>query len=589
MNENIRQIKGISISGGITHGLSRLMMPGVAEIAEVPLRDEEVSAEISSLDSAIDLTVKDLEELKSSAGEKIGSAVAKIFEVQLMIATDSEFLTQIKDEIKNKKRNVAYIYNAQTQVAISPLKNSSDKYMQQMAKDIEAVASRIISHLSGDLNPTFKFPPNTILVGRYFTPGEILMFRQRKAIGFIVSDGGVNSHMALIARSLMLPIVRIDNALSKIANNHQLILDGSAGEILIDPTEPEMEGYRIRKKKLGASQLSRIKGLKDLPPKTADNHTVQIAGNLSLPGPAEEILAASKIPVGLFRSEFLYLACSDFPDEEEQYLSYLKIAEKFDKTEVVIRTFDLGYDKLSAVSYWADEDNPALGWRGIRPMLEMTDLFKTQIRAILKASHGRNFKIMLPMISDVSEYRAALSLIEEVKQELRADKIEFAENIDVGIMVEVPSAALMAEKLASIVDFISIGTNDLTQYTLAADRMNAKVASLYDSLHPSVLKLIEQTVKACKKFKKPVSICGELAGDSLAIPFLIGLGVDSLSMNPGRIVDSCRLINKINMDAVEELAENVLNCDSVEDVKYKLNQFLKSLKKRKIRTKEDRI
>lgn len=581
MDSDNRTFKGTSISGGITSGTSRLMRPGAVDIDEIIIENSQVEDEIKKLDDAVELTVLDLTKLRESAGEKIGTAVAKIFDAQLMIATDSDFLGKIKDDIREKNRNAAFIYNSHTNNAVSPLKNSSDKYIRQMAIDIEAVASRVLNHLSGGINLTFKFPLNTILVGRYFTPGEILSFRQRKAVGFIVSEGGANSHMALIARSLMLPIVRVDNALAKFDNYQNMILDGSAGEVLIDPTDSEKEVYEARKKKLGASQLNKIKKLKSIPPLTSCGKIINIAGNLSLPGPAEEILSSQNIPVGLFRSEFLYLAYSDFPDEEQQLEHYQEISDKFSETKVTIRTFDVGYDKLVANSIWPTEDNPALGWRGIRPMLELTDIFKTQIRAILRASTRNNFKIMLPMISDITEYRSAVKLIDDVKSELSNKKIEFDRNIQIGIMVEVPSAALKAETLCKEVDFVSIGTNDLTQYTLAADRQNAKVASLYNSLHPAVLKLIEMTSKACRKNNIDISVCGELAGEKLAVPLLIGMKIDTLSMNPGKIVDSCRLISKISLDSAELLAREVLNCETVEEVNCKLEEYSKDLNRRK--------
>ena len=570
------------ISGGIVLGYARVIQPGDTKIPEIILPASKISQEYTALDNAIKETLLELKTLRDSAAQKIGSPVAKIFEAQLMIASDAEFIKSVKKKIKSEKRNAGYIYNRLINQSVIPLKRSNDEYLRQTAADIEAVGSRIISHLAGFDKCDLKFPPQTILIGKNFSPGDILSFRQRKAIGFLVSEGGRNSHMALISRGLLLPVLLSKNIHLHVTDNSRIILDGLKGEIIINPTDNDWSEYQKLKKKQGSASVTRLHKLTEIPPQTADGKTIQVGANLTLPGPVDEILSEKKFPVGLYRTEFMYLASGSFPTEEEQFVFYSEIATQYRKSHVTLRTFDLGYDKLVEKDSWGQEDNPALGWRGIRPMLEMTDVFKTQIRAILRASIHKNLKIMLPMITDVVEIDRAKKLIQQVKFSLKKEKIPFDEHIQLGIMIEVPSAALIADLLATKVDFMSIGTNDLTQYTLAADRMNNKVTKLYSAFHPSVLKLIAMTVKAGKKHNVPVSICGEIAGDLEALPLFIGLGVDLLSMNPGKIFDLCRLVKKIDSEMAVHLTETVLHCNKLEEVLMNLQNYKIELEKKTI-------
>lgn len=560
-------------------GQAHVILPGDTEIPETPIPASKVSMEIEMLEQAVNETIAEMKELRDSANKKMGAPVAKIFEAQLLIASDNEFLNQVKKAIKKQRRTAGFIFNDLIKKTTLPLKRSSETYMHQTAADIEAVGDRIISHLTGYDKCDLKFQPNTILVAKRFSPGEVLSYRQRKAIGFVVSEGGRNSHMGLISRGLMLPVILYKEAHLSIPDHCRVILDGLKGDIIINPTDDEWSEYQRLKKKQGSVSITRIKRLTEIPPKTADGVTVNVGVNLTLPGPVDEILSAQKFPVGLYRTEFLYLNANRFPSEDEQFAYYSEIADQYKKTTVTLRTFDLGYDKLNKNDFWIYEENPALGWRGIRPMLELTKIFKTQIRAILRASTRRNIKIMLPMISDVSEIDKAKRLIQQVKFDLKRNKIDFDPDIEIGIMVEVPSAALTVDQMAKKVDFISIGTNDLTQYTLAADRMNQKVANIYSAFHPSVLRLICNTVESCKKHKIPVSICGEIAGDLLALPLFIGMGIDMLSMNPGKIFDFCRMVKKIDSTLARILTESILRGSTKKEILTKLQHYKSELEK----------
>ncbi len=577
-----RLLRGLSISGGIVLGHARVILPGESEMAEVAIATTRLTQETEALDRAVEQTVSELRELRETAGRKMGGPVAKVFDAQLLIASDYEFLKQVKEEIRSRKRNAAYIYDHLVKRTIEPLEQSKDYYMRQMAEDIKSVSTRVLSHLSGFDKCELKLPPNTILVGKSFTPSDVLTYRQRKVVGFLVSKGGADSHMGLIARSLLLPVVLVDGAYAAVSSNNRIILDGTAGEAIINPTDEDWAEYQKRKKRHGPALVTRIRRLTRVPPVTRDGVEVGIAGNLSLSGPVDDILAEKGFPIGLYRTEFLYLVENRFPDEETQFETYRQVAEKFAGSSVVLRTFDLGYDKISSDAGWPEEMNPALGWRGIRVMLDRSNIFKMQIRAILRASKFGRLKIMLPMVTELSEVERAHKLVSQVKLSLRRQKIAFDDNIELGIMVEVPAVAMTAETMAPRVDFMSIGTNDLTQYTMAADRMNNKVAGLYSPYHPAVLNLIHTTVKACKRFGKPVSICGEVAGDLLALPLFIGMGVDQLSMNPNRIFDLCRLVKRIDSRLVRHLVAPVLAAGSESTVRQILENFRSELHKKKL-------
>ncbi len=573
-------IEGVPISSGIVMGTARVVTPGEAQVAEVPIPASRVPREIEALETAVEQTLGDLREMHQSAIRKVGGPVAKIFDAQILIAGDYEFLKKVKAEIGNRRLNAGYVYHTLVQEAVIPLKSSPDHYMRQMAIDIESVANKVLARLAGRQKQSKRFPPNTIMVGKVFSPNDVLSYRERRAVGFVVSEGGTDSHMALISRALLLPVVLAEGTWQEIQNDQRLIVDGSVGKVIVNPTDATWAEYQKRKRRLGPTMITRIKKLPVMPPVTADDHPVPVGANLTLPGPADEILADRKIPVGLYRTEFLYLASGKFPDEESQYDYYRRILELFAPTPVVLRAFDLGGDKLGTDANWPPEDNPALGLRGIRAMLAMPRIFKTQIRAMLRASVHGNLKIMLPMISELEEVERARKILSQEKFKLRREKIPFDENVELGIMIEVPSAAMTADVLSKRVDFVSIGTNDLAQYTLAADRMNNRVAHLYNPLHPSVLHLVNETVKACKRNKVPVSICGELAGVSLAVPLLIGMQIDLLSMAPGRIVDVCRLIKKIDSTLVRHLVGPVMACSTLQAVVECLRDYKTALEQR---------
>ena len=572
-------IKGIPASPGLAFGEARVILRGAQSIEERIIPAAHIEQEIVRLDNAIDETLVELESWRKSAGQKIGGPVAKIFDTQVMIASDREFLRQVKEEIRSSHKNADYVYSLLVEASLSPLRTSSDAYMRQMIVDIEAVSRRVITNLTGSHDKqAAKFPPGCIFVAQEFTPGEILGLYERHAAGIVTTGGSAISHMALVARSLLLPtVVAAEQSHLKIKSGDRIIIDGDSGQVTINPADEEWKELRKNKAKLTSQHIVRLQKLPNFPPKTADGVAIEVAANIDLPGPIDSILSGHKVGVGLYRTEFLYLQHGSFPSEDKQFEVYDEVISKYYPQPVVVRTFDLGSDKYFAGDKQIHESNPALGWRGIRAALDMPKIFKDQLRAILRASYRKNVKILLPMVADVSELRKASSLIKRSMVELRQKGIPFDKDIEIGVMIEVPSAAVAAEDMAQKVTFFSIGSNDLTQYTLAADRDNQRLARIFNSLHPSVLRLIRITMEAAKKHNIPVAVCGEMSGDVLAIPLLIGMGISQLSMNPSKLPAACRLIARINYKDTVKLADEIAMMRTSKEVENRLFEFNSSL------------
>ncbi len=572
-------IKGISASPGMAYGLARVIYRWENSIEERTIEKSQIDSELERLDSAIEKTLEELNKYQKTAGMKIGGPVAKIFDSQILIASDIEFLSTVKAKIAHQHKSAEYIYSMQVEETLLPLRRSRDPYMRQMINDIEAVSHRILRYLAGHSESDIThFTKDCIFVGKYFTPAEVLNFFERDARAIIASEGSPNSHMALIARSLIIPtVVGVREVHSKIRSGDKLIVDGENGLITINPSDDEWKELRKRGPELRELPLSKLKKLPDFPPKTRDNVSVNVAANIDLPGPLDEVLSKHKIGVGLYRTEFLYLQQGQFPSESEQFDAYDSVARQYYPRELVIRTFDLGSDKFLKDDEAEKENNPALGWRGIRASLGTPRIFKEQIRAILRASARGNIKILLPMITDLPELNRAMGLIKRSMVELRKEKIAFDTLIKIGIMIEVPAAAIAADILAPKVAFFSIGSNDLTQYTLAADRDNKRLVRVFNPLHPAVLRLIRMTLDAANNHNIPVTVCGELSGDPLAIPLLIGMGVNELSMNPSKLNNAANIISKIRYQEAVQLADNINKLTGLREIEKMLLEFNLSL------------
>lgn len=573
-------IKGIAASPGLAFGEARVIFKWEHSIEERIVPASGVNAEIARLDKAVEETLVELERWRKSAGQKIGGPVAKIFDTQVMIACDHDFLNKVKDEIKGSRKNAEYVYSMLVENSLTPLRMSGDDYMRQMVYDIEAVSRRIISHLIGlGEHAETQFPPGCIFVAQEFTPAEVLSLYERHAAGIVTSGGSAISHMALVARSLLIPtVVGAVQSHLKIKSGDRVVIDGDKGTVSINPGDAEWKELHKHKTQLTTRHISMLQNLPEFPPRTADGVAIDVAANIDLPGPVDQILSQHKVGVGLYRTEFLYLQNGSFPAEDKQFLVYDAVVSKYYPQPVVIRTFDLGSDKYFMNEHQVKEGNPALGWRGIRAALDMPKIFKDQLRAILRASHRGNVKILLPMVADISELKKALDLIKRAMVELRQKSIKFDRAIEVGVMIEVPSAAVAAELMAERVAFFSIGSNDLTQYTLAADRDNERLARIFNPLHPAVLRLIEISIAAARRRNIPIAMCGEMSGDIIAIPLLIGLGITQLSMNPSKLPAACRLITKLNYQKTVELAAAIMKMKTLKEIEARLLDYNMLLK-----------
>jgi phosphotransferase system enzyme I (PtsI) len=572
-------IKGVPASPGLAFGEARVIFKWEQSIEERIIPEAQIDDEILRLDNAIDETMVELEKWRKAAGQKIGGPVAKIFDTQVMIASDREFLKKVKDEIRSGHKNAEYAYSVLIENAITPLRLSHDSYMRQMVYDIEAVSRRVISHLIGRVErQDIKFPPDCIFVAQEFTPGDVLGLYERHAAAIVTSGATITSHMALVARSLLIPtVVGAVQSHLKIKSGDRLVVDGDKGTVTINPPQEEWNELRRNRAKLTTQHITRLQKLPDFPPKTLDGVEINLAANIDLPGPIDQILAEHHVGIGLYRTEFLYLQHGAFPSEDKQYEVYDAVVSRYAPRPVVIRTFDLGSDKYFVSDNHVRESNPALGWRGIRAALDLPKLFKDQLRAILRASHRKNVKILLPMVADISELKKATNLIKRAMVELRQKGVKFDRNIEIGVMIEIPSAAVSSELMAEEVSFFSIGSNDLTQYTLAADRDNQKLARIFNALHPAVIRLIKITIESAQKHNIPVAVCGEMSGDILAIPLLIGMGINQLSMNPSKLINACQLIPRIRYSDTIELAREISQMKTLKEIEGRLFDYNMSL------------
>jgi phosphotransferase system enzyme I (PtsI) len=551
--------QGIPASPGIAIGKVYLLDKEVIKIKEEKLPPGQIQKEILRFKKALGEAKMEIVKLKENIAKKIGPEQAKIFDAHLLILEDEVINQQVLNEIREEKKNAEFIYNRVVQKTIQAISLSKYEYLKERVADISAVSSRVINRLLGLKQHTIeplKIP--SVIVAHSLSPGDVVQMKKESVLGFAADLGGKTSHVALLAKSLGFPaVVGLKTLFPTVKSGEKLILDGDIGEVILSPDQVTLKNYEFKKEKLLEKSKTLLE-LTGLAAETKDKKKIELSANIELPSDVESALENGAEGIGLFRTEYLYLTSSDLPDEEEQYQAYFSITRKIYPQRVIIRTFDMGGDKFARDQERDYEANPFLGWRAIRACLDLPDVFKTQLRAILKASPSGNLNIMLPMISGIDELLEAKKILEEVKEEFRAKKISFDENLKVGIMIEIPSAALEADSLAKHCDFFSIGTNDLIQYTLAVDRTNEKIAHLYQSFHPSVLKLIKKTIDDGHRNNIWVGLCGEMAADPKATVLLVGLGIDELSASPLSIPQIKKVVRSIEFREARDFAEEVL-------------------------------
>ncbi len=569
-----RVLKGKPLSPGLAWGRSFLYETIPFMQRNIKIKKEDVEKELDRLKEALKKTKESLQKLKDSVRRRLGEEKAGILEAHMLMLEDPMFVDEIKKAIEEGNSAEDAVFTA-TEKIKEMFETIPDPYLRERAADVKDVGSRLYRTLLGgkDIAQLDTNEP-IIVVANDLAASELIAISENNVVGLVLSQGGPTSHMAIIAKSLNLPAVSgID--ISLISDNCLLIVDGIRGEITINPSSDVLMQIKNNIEKLQREQEEAL-SLKDLPAVTPDGLSIELWGNIAHPDEASAVLSSGGSGIGLFRTEFLFMNRNTPPSEDEQFEAYRKVLDEMKPHPVVIRTLDAGGDKEIPYLNIPKEDNPFLGYRAIRIGLTEEQLLITQLKALIRSSICGNLYIMFPMISSLWEIRRAKTLIQKAASQLDDKGMRYGK-FKVGIMIEIPSAAIMAEELAKEVDFFSIGTNDLTQYTLAVDRGNSKVSQWYDHLHPAVLKLIAMTSKAAKTQKIELGICGEMAGDPFALPFLLGLGFDELSMSPPAIPKIKRLVRKFQAERAKQVAQMALSMKDADEVRQYLNEVMAKL------------
>ena len=559
-------LKGKGVSEGIELGKAVILKNEEIKPEKIQIKDVELEKE--NFYNAVHEVEAEIKELI----KKLSGTEKDIMQAYLMILQDPTLVQETVEIIEKEKCNAAYATEVGFNTIIQMFEEMDDPYMAARSADIADMKKKVLYKILNkeEINLS-QLPSNTILVTNELTTSDTAKLDLKNIAGIITEVGGVNSHMAIMARTHEIPaVVGIKQTMKQINENDSIAINGKTGEIFINPSKEEWSKFEEIKEN-SKKEKEKLETYKNEISSTKDGHHVELLANIGGPQDIEIVINNTAEGVGLFRSEFLYMNSEDFPTEKEQFEAYKKVAEKLQNQRIVIRTLDIGGDKELKYMKLPKEENPFLGYRAIRIFLDNINLFKVQLRAILAASSYGNLAIMLPMISSVEELKEAKKVIQDVKEELKTKQISFNENIEIGIMIEIPSAAIMAEELAKECDFFSIGTNDLIQYTVAVERGNEKVSNLYTHFHPAVIRLIKSAIDGAHKNNILCGMCGEAASDPSFIPLLIGLGLDEFSMNANKILQSRKLIRNLNFQDCKSLADEVLKLSTAEEIKRKLS------------------
>jgi len=560
-------LQGIAASDGIAIAKVYTLTEPDLTVTKVTVEDSE--KEVSRLDDALAASIKDVELIKETALKNLGEEEAQVFDAHLMVLSDPELIGQVKDSITSNKVNAESALKEVTDMFISIFAGMEDNpYMQERAADIRDVSKRVLAHLLGVKIPSpATIKDEVIIVAADLTPSDTAQLNRQYVKAFVTDIGGRTSHSAIMARSLEIPAIVGTKEVNSIAKDGDIIIvDGLSGDVFLNPSEEVVAEYRAKAEAFAAQQAEWEK-LKDSKTYTKDGHQVELAANIGTPKDLEGVVNNGAEGVGLYRTEFLYMDSHEMPTEEDQFEAYKAVLEGMNGKPVVVRTMDIGGDKELPYLPLPHEMNPFLGYRAIRISLNEPEMFRTQLRALLRASVYGKLRIMFPMIATLNDFRGAKALLEEEKAKLIAEGVEVSDDIQVGIMIEIPAAAVLAHQFAKEVDFFSIGTNDLIQYTMAADRMNERVSYLYQPYNPSILTLIKHVIDSAHKEGKWAGMCGEMAGDQTAVPLLVGLGLDEFSMSASSVLKTRSLISKLTLSDMQALAAKAINeCATVQEV-----------------------
>ncbi|MGX7420571.1 phosphoenolpyruvate--protein phosphotransferase [Carnobacterium gallinarum] len=572
----VEMLKGIAASDGVA--IAKVYMLIEPDLSFNKITVEDSASENERLAKALDKAKQELELIRKKAAESLGEKEAQVFDAHLMVLSDPELIGNIESNIKDNKVNAESGLKDVTDMFIGMFEGMEDNpYMQERAADIKDVTKRVMSHLLGVKLPNpSMIDEEVIVVAHDLTPSDTAQLNRQFVKAFVTDIGGRTSHSAIMARSLEIPaIVGTKEITAKVKENDMLIVDGLKGDVLIHPEATDVTKYEKIAADFAAqkAEWDKLKNEKTL---TADGKHIELAANIGTPKDLVGVKNNGGEAVGLYRTEFLYMDSPDFPTEDDQYEAYKAVLEGMEGKAVVVRTMDIGGDKELPYLTLPHEMNPFLGYRAIRICLAQPDMFRTQLRALLRASVHGQLRIMFPMIATLGEFRQAKGMLLEEKEKLVKDGVAVSNDIEVGIMIEIPAAAVIADKFAKEVDFFSIGTNDLIQYTMAADRMNERVSYLYQPYNPSILRLIKNVIDASHKEGKWTGMCGEMAGDQTAVPLLMGLGLDEFSMSASSILKTRSLMKRLDTTKMAELAEKAINdCDTAEEVVALVESYTK--------------
>ena len=558
-----KRFTGVGVSPGIARGTVFVYRPDDEATPSRSIEESEIPAEIARFEDALLATRAQILEMQQRIAESTGAKDASIFDAHLLVVEDRTLIDEVLRRLGTDLMNVEHVFQTVAGRYAKTLSEIDDPYLRERALDIHDVTRRVIHNLTGtQARDLAGVATPHILIAHNLAPSDTAQLNRALVLGFGTDAGSKTSHTAIMARSLNIPaIVGLHDASSQLVTGDHLLLDGYNGLLIVNPSDQTLWEYgELEIKKTVVEE--RLSQLRETASTTRDGHHVILSANIELPDDMELVQQSGAEGVGLYRTEFFYLNKAELPTEEEQYAAYRQVAEAAAPHSVIIRTLDLGGDKFMSALHMPEELNPFLGWRAIRFCLERVDIFKTQLRAILRASAAGNVKIMYPMISGVEELRRANVILEECRAELISEELAFNADMEVGAMIEIPSAAISADILAKEVDFFSIGTNDLIQYSIAVDRLNEHIAHLYEPTHPAIIRLIRMTVEAAHANHLWVGVCGEMAGDIVLTPLLLGLGVDELSAGAGSVPRVKRAVQSLDIAACRQLVEEIQHLDN---------------------------
>lgn len=565
-------VKGKGVSKGIGIGHTKVLKNEEVKLTDFKVDDKE--NELNYFRKCLNNVIEDTKKVI----EKLSGTEADIMNAYLMILQDPTLTAETERLIQEEGYNAGYAAKVGFETVEEVFKNMDDEYMSARASDIEDMKQRVVNKIINKAEIDLSnLPENTVLVGKDLSTSDTAKLNLKTIAGIIIENGSENSHVSIMARTHEIPaIVGVKGALDSIPNDSDIAINGETGEIFINPSPEEISKLTKIKNELKDEKgnLAKFKNKKSI---TKDGYKTEVVVNIGTPKDMDAVIENGAEGVGLFRSEFLYMDSDTMPTEEEQFEAYKEVLEKSEGKRVIVRTLDIGGDKDLKYLNLEKEDNPFLGYRAIRICLREPEIFKVQLRALYRASIYGKLAIMLPMISSVDELRTAKDIINEVKEELKAEKVKFDKNVKVGIMIEIPSAAIMAEQLATECDFFSIGTNDLIQYTVAVERGNEKISDLYTKFHPAVIRLIKMAIDGAHKSKIFCGMCGEAASDERFIPLLVGLGLDEFSMNPTKILNSRKMIRSLNHKECKKLVQEILKMSSASEIKARLEEYKDNL------------